>query len=676
MSLVCPRCQRVSALGELCPDHGLHGVTPAALSTLDDAPLLGHVLNGQFALTDLIGQGGMGTVYRGLDLTLHRELAVKVLHAHLTATRKDRERFEREARALSRLRSASTVTLYQFGVVREGPLANLAFMAMEAVEGTSLARRLSRGPVGLEEIAEILDQLADSLGEAHQLGIVHRDLKPENILLTQTHDGRLRVKTIDFGIARLDGATRSGSGLLSGTPHYMAPEQCAAAEADTLDGRVDVYAVGVILFQALTGERPFDGRDPLQILVKQVNEPVPQLPGADRPGNSQALDVVVQRALAKDKAHRYATVGELARAYRSVLSALGGAVVPLFDSPRGVAEGRSAELSDTMAAARGALEGRRPAPPRTGLRWRFVALAAKVAPTRARVLIHGESGTGKELIARAIHDQSDRAAAPFVKVNCAAIPDELIESTLFGHEKGAFTGAAGRQRGQFELADGGTLFLDEIGDMSLSAQAKVLRVLQSGELTRVGSERPIKVDVRVLAATHKDLEAACRAGLFREDLFFRLNVVPLTAPPLRLRGDDIPVLAEHFLDQVCEENGFRRKHFEPDVLEALAAWRWPGNVRELRNVVERMAILSGEVIGVEDLPDHIGEVPERTVSDEAALAGEGTLRDLRDAAERRFILERLEASDWNISRTAESLGLERTHLHKKMRALGLRRERG
>ena len=376
MSLVCPRCQRVSALGELCPDHGLHGVTPAALSTLDDAPLLGHVLNGQFALTDLIGQGGMGTVYRGLDLTLHRELAVKVLHAHLTATRKDRERFEREARALSRLRSASTVTLYQFGVVREGPLANLAFMAMEAVEGTSLARRLSRGPVGLEEIAEILDQLADSLGEAHQLGIVHRDLKPENILLTQTHDGRLRVKTIDFGIARLDGATRSGSGLLSGTPHYMAPEQCAAAEADTLDGRVDVYAVGVILFQALTGERPFDGRDPLQILVKQVNEPVPHLPGADRPGNSQALDVVVQRALAKDKAHRYATVGELARAYRSVLSALGGAVVPLFDSPRGVAEGRSAELSDTMAAARGALEGRRPAPPRTGLRWRFVALAA------------------------------------------------------------------------------------------------------------------------------------------------------------------------------------------------------------------------------------------------------------------------------------------------------------
>ena len=336
---------------------------------------------------------------------------------------------------------------------------------------------------------------------------------------------------------------------------------------------------------------------------------------------------------------------------------------------------RDLELTDLRARANrdygvGGLLGRAPAI------LRLRDQIAKVAPTRARVLIHGESGTGKELIARAIHDQSDRAAAPFVKVNCAAIPDELIESTLFGHEKGAFTGAAGRQRGQFELADGGTLFLDEIGDMSLSAQAKVLRVLQSGELTRVGSERPIKVDVRVLAATHKDLEAACRAGLFREDLFFRLNVVPLTAPPLRLRGDDIPVLAEHFLDQVCEENGFRRKHFEPDVLEALAAWRWPGNVRELRNVVERMAILSGEVIGVEDLPDHIGEVPERTVSDEAALAGEGTLRDLRDAAERRFILERLEASDWNISRTAESLGLERTHLHKKMRALGLRRERG
>jgi two-component system nitrogen regulation response regulator NtrX len=301
---------------------------------------------------------------------------------------------------------------------------------------------------------------------------------------------------------------------------------------------------------------------------------------------------------------------------------------------------------------------------------------AKVAPTRARVLIQGESGTGKELIARAVHDQSERAAGPFVKVNCAAIPDELIESTLFGHEKGAFTGAAGRQRGQFELADGGTLFLDEIGDMSLSAQAKVLRVLQSGELTRVGSERAIKVDVRVLAATHKNLEAACQAGTFREDLYFRLNVVPLVAPPLRQRASDVPGLALHFLAQVCEENGFRRKAFEADVLDALRAWRWPGNVRELRNVVERMAILSGEVIGLDDLPDALLEVPERTVSDEAALAGEGNLRDLRDAAERRFIVERLEALDWNISRAADSLGLERTHLHKKMRALGIRRERG
>ena len=308
---------------------------------------------------------------------------------------------------------------------------------------------------------------------------------------------------------------------------------------------------------------------------------------------------------------------------------------------------------------------------------------AKVAPTRARVLITGESGTGKELVARAVHDASERRAGPFVKVNCAAIPEELIESTLFGHEKGAFTGAAARQRGQFELADGGTLFLDEIGDMSLGAQAKVLRVLQSGELTRVGGERPVKVDVRVLAATHKDLEAACQAGTFREDLFFRLNVVPLVAPPLRDRRSDVPLLAEHFLMQICEEYGFRRKQFEPEVKDALSAWRWPGNVRELRNVVERMVILSGEVIGVEDLPDHIGEIgpapaatPTRTVDDAAALSGEGTLRDLRDAAERSFISKRLEQFDGNISRTADSLGLERTHLHKKMKALGIRRERG
>ncbi len=328
---------------------------------------------------------------------------------------------------------------------------------------------------------------------------------------------------------------------------------------------------------------------------------------------------------------------------------------------------RAGELRDLEARANRAFAGGLlgDTPVMAALR----AQIAKVAPTKARVLITGESGTGKELVARAVHEQSDRATGPFVKVNCAAIPDELIESTLFGHERGAFTGAGERRRGQFELADGGTLFLDEIGDMSLAAQAKVLRVLQTGELTRVGGERPVKVDVRVVAATNKDLQAACARGEFREDLFFRLNVVPLCSPPLRARRDDIARLASHFLDQVCDENGFRRKRFEPDVIDALRAHPWPGNVRELRNIVERLVILSGDVIGPDDLPPDVLTAPttEHT-SDE-----HGTLHDYQRAAERQFIETRLRENGWNVSRTAESLGIERTNLHKKMKALGIRR---
>jgi len=349
------------------------------------------------------------------------------------------------------------------------------------------------------------------------------------------------------------------------------------------------------------------------------------------------------------------------------------------------------------------------------------AQVAKVAPTRGRVLVTGESGTGKELVARAIHEQSDRARRPFVKVNCAAIPDELIESTLFGHEKGAFTSAHGRRRGHFELADGGTLFLDEIGDMRLSAQAKVLRALQTGEVLRVGGEKPIQVDVRVVAATNKDLEQACRAGTFREDLYFRLNVVPLVSPPLRARPRDIPMLAEHFLQEVCRENDFRSKRFAPAVVQRLVGHAWPGNVRELRNMVERLAILSGPIIELDDLPPGFGlggrpevgptlaerwghapdpgrggpgtvDLPVEPGADgggdedddgeddadaaiERLLAshGEGNLRAFRDAAERAYIEARLNACDWNISRAADALGLERTNLHKKLKALGIAR---
>jgi two-component system nitrogen regulation response regulator NtrX len=319
------------------------------------------------------------------------------------------------------------------------------------------------------------------------------------------------------------------------------------------------------------------------------------------------------------------------------------------------------------------------------------AQIVKVAATRARVLITGESGTGKELIARAIHRESPLSKHEFVKVNCAAIPPELIESELFGHERGAFTGATARKRGHFEVADGGTIFLDEIGDMIPSAQAKVLRVLQSGEFTRVGGEQTLKVDVRVIAATNRDLQADVAAGKFREDLYFRLAVVPLRAPPLRDRADDIPLLCAAFVEATSRENGMRPKPLAPEAVAILAAYPWPGNVRELRNVIERLVILSEESIGIGDLPEEIVAEVERGRREQAASGrpdGEAALprielppearalplREFRDHVEREYIRARLDENGWNISRTAGLLGIERTNLHKKMRSLGLGRQ--
>ena len=309
------------------------------------------------------------------------------------------------------------------------------------------------------------------------------------------------------------------------------------------------------------------------------------------------------------------------------------------------------------------------------------AAIEKVAPTRGRVLITGESGTGKELIARALHRLSPRADRAFIKVNCAAIPAELIESELFGYERGAFTGAQGQRKGMFELADEGTLFLDEIGDMSLSAQAKVLRALQNGEVTRVGSEQSIAVDVRVIAATNKDLEAAIAAGEFREDLFFRLNVVPLRSPSLSERRADIAALTMSFLEDFCAENGLRHKPMDDDVLAQLERRPWPGNVRELRNVVERMAILSGPRIQRSDLPPE-GKLAQAAAASDSpgapdAVGPDGnrlTLREYRDRAERHYVASTLEECDWNVSKAAALLGVERTNLHKKMRSLGLHRD--
>jgi two-component system nitrogen regulation response regulator NtrX len=297
---------------------------------------------------------------------------------------------------------------------------------------------------------------------------------------------------------------------------------------------------------------------------------------------------------------------------------------------------------------------------------------ATAAPTNGRVLIYGENGTGKELVARTIHQMSRRRAGPFVEVNCAAIPEELIESELFGHVKGAFTGAVADRPGRFEQANGGTIFLDEIGDMSLKTQAKVLRVLQEQVMERVGGSQRIKVDVRVLAATNKDLAGEIRAGQFREDLYFRLNVIPIFVPPLRDRQDDIPLLADHFMALMAAEYGRRSKRLAPEAVARLQQYAWPGNVRELRNVIERLMIMvPGDTITAQDLAflGHGGVlgVDAARPPDSAPLP----LAEARDRFERDYILQALAAQQGNMSRTADVLGVERSNLYKKMRAFGI-----
>jgi two-component system nitrogen regulation response regulator NtrX len=297
----------------------------------------------------------------------------------------------------------------------------------------------------------------------------------------------------------------------------------------------------------------------------------------------------------------------------------------------------------------------------------------RASPTNATVLLLGESGAGKELVARSIHRNSLRNRERFVQVNCAAIPEELIESELFGHEKGSFTGATEKQIGKFEQADRGTIFLDEVGDMSPKTQAKVLRVLQEGEVERLGSARTIKVDVRVIAATNKDLEAEIEKGTFREDLYFRLSVIPIRVPPLRDRREDVPALVRHFADLFSRDNNRRPQRFTPAALEYMQRARWKGNVRELKNTVERLIIMTpGEVVDVDDLRDIV-----RIEAKAAAGGGDGekgTLREFKETSERAFLVGKLRENGWNISKTAEVIGTPRSNLYKKLEQYGIAQE--
>ncbi|MCU1275451.1 MAG: two component, sigma54 specific, transcriptional regulator, Fis family [Bryobacterales bacterium] len=300
---------------------------------------------------------------------------------------------------------------------------------------------------------------------------------------------------------------------------------------------------------------------------------------------------------------------------------------------------------------------------------RVMAQVERVAPSETRVCIFGETGTGKELMARTLHAGSRRATGPFITLNCAAIPAELIESELFGHEKGAFTGAATRHVGKFEQAQHGTLFLDEIGDMPPVMQTKLLRVLEENEIERVGGDRPVTVNVRVVVATHRNLEELVKRGTFRQDLYHRIYVFPIFLPPLRERLDDIPVLVEHFGRQIAEQNGWKPQAFMSDAMDALRRYSWPGNVRELRNIIERLLLLSGDQV---DRATVEGTLPQQAVVGTAtAMSSNGTLAERVDGFEREVLLAELKRQGYRMTDTAKSLGLERSHLYKKCQALGI-----
>jgi two-component system nitrogen regulation response regulator NtrX len=316
-----------------------------------------------------------------------------------------------------------------------------------------------------------------------------------------------------------------------------------------------------------------------------------------------------------------------------------------------------------------------------GRKWKLIGDSAVMALLRqqiemaaqsnSRVLILGESGTGKELVARMLHEKSLRVKEPFVEVNCAAMPQELIESELFGHEKGSFTGATERKNGKFELADRGTLFLDEIGDMTLQTQAKVLRVIETQIFQRVGGNKNIKVDVRIVAATNKDLAEEVRKGNFRDDLYFRLNVIPITLPPLRERRDDITQLVEHLIETFARDSGLRPKEIAPEVIKIFRDYEWPGNIRELKNVVERVMIMVPARTVTRTDVDALGIMSPVQPAKEYDYFSYQTLKDARDAFEKDFIIRKLEENNWNVSKTSEAIAIERSNLHKKIKSYGI-----
>jgi DNA-binding NtrC family response regulator len=736
-----------------------------------------------------VGRGGMATVFQAQDLRHQRPVALKVLHPDI-ALSIGSERFLREIHIAARLQHPHIVPLYDSGQVapERSDGSSLLYYVMPFVAGETLRARLDRKPsLSLREAVEIGHAVASALDYAHRQQVVHRDIKPENVML---HDGEAVVT--DFGIAKavtMAVTTKiTLSGTAVGTPAYMSPEQ--AFGEDELDARSDIYSLGAMLYEMITGTTPFAGPTMQGMIARLLTEPAPPI-RMRRPDVPEWLEQAVMTAMAKVPSERHLTAADFAEAltwpgssYPAVrgvarpvataaspvtpLVAVSGARIFVVDDDDSIRETIADHLSESghevttfpdAARALSAIQSADPAliitdvrmPGLSGLellekvkavrpdidvivmtahedmrttisamkagaydylvkpldldnidlvigrclrdrqvRTRAHALAAvamepmelkrlvgrhpamietykligQVADSRTAVLIRGETGTGKELVARAIHFNSQFADAPFVAMNCTAVAEPLLESELFGHVRGAFTGAVAERRGRFELAGKGTLFLDEIGDTSPAFQSRLLRVLQEHEFTPVGGERTRRTEARVIAATNRDIEALVREGRFREDLYYRLRVVEIRVPPLRERREDIPLLVTEFVDRICRDMHLAQVTVSASALKALAAYDWPGNVRELENALNRAVVMArGGVIGLEHLS--LGAAMRTTPN------GPDAVDDSLASVERAQVQRVLAKTEGNKRQACKLLGISRPTLDRLIEKYGL-----
>jgi transcriptional regulator with AAA-type ATPase domain len=605
------------------------GPEGAGASQTSSSTAMNRTVIGRYRILRLVGEGGMGAVYEAEQDHLRRTVALKIIKPGLASPELLR-RFEQESQALGRLQHPGIARIYDAGTADTG-FGPQPYFAMELIRGCTLGDYVRERNLNVPEKLELVAKVADAVHHAHQRGLIHRDLKPANILVDDTG----QPKVLDFGVARVTdrgapSTVQTDVGQIVGTLAYISPEQVLGDPLE-IDTRSDVYALGVMLYELLAGRQPYNIGTMLHEAIQVIREEDPvRLSVVDRSYRGD-IEIIAAKALEKDKGRRYASAAELASDIRRYLKdepivarppstsyqlqkfarrhkamvlgiaavfavLIAGVVVSTWEASRAR---RAEQLKNRLNAEKVYLQEEI----RSEHNFEKIVGSAptllealdqveRVSQTDATVLIIGETGTGKELFARAIHSRSARKERPLVKVNCGAIAAGLVESELFGHVKGAFTGALQNRVGRFELANGGTIFLDEVGELLPETQVKLLRVLQEQEFEPVGSNRTIRVNVRVIAATNRNLEEAVKEGRFRADLYYRLNVDPVRVPPLRERRSDIPQLVPFFVQRFAKKFAKKVDGVSRETMERLTRYPWNGNVRELQNVIERAVVLS------------------------------------------------------------------------------------